>query len=117
MKAVYLAAILSFGVCRCAAAHAFLDHAEPAVGSQVTQAPTEVKIWFTEAVEPAFSEIQVQDADGHEVDCKDSHLDAKDNTLLIVSLPSISSGTYKVLWHVVASDTHHTQGDFKFSVK
>src|SRR6202011_73050 len=34
-------------------AHAFVDHAEPAVGSQIRSAPTQVKIWFTEKLEPA----------------------------------------------------------------
>jgi methionine-rich copper-binding protein CopC len=28
-------------------AHAFLDHAEPSVGSQVKSSPAQVKIWFT----------------------------------------------------------------------
>jgi copper resistance protein C len=102
---------------RCAWAHAFLDHADPKVGSTVSPAPVVVKIWFTEAVEPAFSAIEVHDASGNQVDKKDSHIDDKDPTLLIVSVPSLSAGTYKVTWHVVATDTHHTQGDFKFSVK
>ena len=38
-----------------ARAHAFLDHSEPKVGSEVAKAPTEVRIKFTQAVEPAFS--------------------------------------------------------------
>ena len=49
-------------------AHAFIDHAEPAVGSQIHGAPTQVKIWFTEKLEPALSKIQVFDTSGLEVD-------------------------------------------------
>ena len=49
-------------------AHAFVDHAEPAVGSQIHGAPTQVKIWFTEKLEPALSKIQVFDTSGLEVD-------------------------------------------------
>jgi hypothetical protein len=98
-------------------AHAFLDHAEPKVGSEVSPVPTSVKIWFTQKIEPAFSKIQVFDADGHEVDAKDCHLDDKDHSLLIVSLPKLGAGTYKVVWGVVSVDTHRTKGDFKFVVK
>jgi len=98
-------------------AHAFLDHADPKVGSTVDQPPTEVKITFTEEVEPAFSTITVSTSDDKQIDKKDTHLDDKDKKLLIVSLPALSPGTYKVHWHVVASDTHTTQGDFKFTVK
>ena len=36
-------------------AHAFVDHTEPAVGSQIHSVPSQVKIWFTEKLEPAFS--------------------------------------------------------------
>ena len=50
-----------------AGAHAFLDHASPAVGATVP-APREVSIWFTERVEPAFSGIEVTDAAGARVD-------------------------------------------------
>jgi hypothetical protein len=36
-------------------ARAFLDHAEPAVGSQINSSPAEVRIWFSERLEPALS--------------------------------------------------------------
>jgi len=98
-------------------AHAFLDHAEPKVGSTVTNSPTEVKIWFTQELEPAFSSIEVQNAQGKEVDKKDVHVDAKDKSLLEVSLPQLPAGTYTVAWHVVSVDTHRTQGHFEFTVK
>ncbi len=98
-------------------AHAFLDHAEPKVGSTVTNSPAEVKIWFTQEVEPAFSSVQVQDAQGLEVDKKDVHVDARDKMLLEVSLPQLSAGTYTVLWHVVSVDTHRTQGHFEFTIR
>jgi copper resistance protein C len=98
-------------------AHAFLDHAEPKVGSMVTNSPAEVKIWFTQNLEPAFSKLEVQDAQGEEVDKKDAHLDAKDKSLFLVSLPQLPAGTYTVIWHAVSVDTHKTQGRFEFIVK
>jgi hypothetical protein len=100
-----------------ASAHAFLDHADPKVGSSIDKPPTELKIWFTQEVEPAFSSITVSSDDDKQIDKKDSHPDDKDKKLLIVSLPDLPAGTYKVHWHVVAADTHTTQGDFKFTVK
>lgn len=98
-------------------AHAFLDHAEPRVGSTVTNSPAEVKIWFTQELEPAFSSIVVKNAQGKEVDKKDVHVSKKDKTLLEVSLPKLSAGNYTVIWHVVSVDTHRTQGRFEFIVK
>jgi methionine-rich copper-binding protein CopC len=86
-------------------AHAFLKDAEPRVGSTVQTSPSEIRIRFTENIEPAFSSIQVFDASGKEVDKRDLHLDRSDHALLQVSLPRMS-GIYKVVWRVVSVDTH-----------
>ena len=69
-------------------AHALIDHADPKVGSKVKTSPKEVRIWFTEKLEPAFSSIRVLDAQEKQVDKGDAHVDSKDPTLLIVSLPA-----------------------------
>ena len=98
-------------------AHAFLDHADPKVGSTVTGPPTELKIWFTQELEPAFSAVEVRDAQGRQVDKKQAHLNDKDKTEFIVPLAPLAPGIYTVTWHVVSVDTHKTQGHFVFTVK
>jgi hypothetical protein len=97
-------------------AHAFLDHADPKVGSTVTGSPSVVKAWFTEELEPAFSKIQVFDSQGKEVDKKDVKVDPADKSLMSVSVPKLPAGAYKVKWSAVAVDTHHTTGTFAFTV-
>ncbi len=112
-----LAALVFLAIQSSAWAHAFLDHADPKVGSTVTNSPAEVKAWFTQELEPVFSSLQVQDAQGKEVDKKDMHLDDKNKQLMIVSLPPLPPGTYTVVWHAVSVDTHRTQGKFQFTLK
>jgi methionine-rich copper-binding protein CopC len=97
-------------------AHAFLRDAEPGVGSTVQTSPNEVKIRFTENIEPAFSSIQVFDASNSQVDKRDVHLDRSNHALLRLSLPQLGVGTYKVVWRVVSVDTHVTNGSFTFRV-
>jgi copper resistance protein C len=97
-------------------AHAFLDRADPAVGSSVQMSPSEVRIRFTENIEPAVSSVQVFDASGKEVDKRDLHLDGSDHALLHISLPPLGVGTYKVTWRVVSVDTHVTNGNFTFQI-
>jgi copper resistance protein C len=97
-------------------AHAFLQSTEPGVGSTVQTSPSEVRIRFTENIEPALSSIQVFDASGKEVDKRDLHLDRSDQALMHVSLPRLGAGTYKVVWRVVSVDTHVTNGSFTFQV-
>jgi copper resistance protein C len=97
-------------------AHAFLKDANPGVGSTIQTSPSEVRIRFTENIEPAVSSIQVFDASGKEVDKHDLHLDRSDHALLHISLPQLGAGTYKVVWRIVSVDTHVTNGNFTFRV-
>ena len=99
-----------------AGAHAFLDHAIPAVGSALRSVPAIVSLWFTQELEPAFSTVSVVDQSGARVDAADAAVDAKDATLLHASLKPLPPGTYKVIWRVVSVDTHTTEGTFTFRV-
>ena len=99
-----------------AGAHAFLDHAAPAVGSTIHASPAQVNLWFTQALESAFSTAQVSDASGKRVDKGDSQLDRGDATLLTVSVPPLAPGRYRVRWRVLSVDTHVTEGDYTFDV-
>ena len=96
-----------------AQAHAFLDHASPRVGS-TGPAPSQLELWMTEELEPAFTKVQVFDAQGHEIDNKDARISG---ATMIVSLPKLGPGTYLVKWKAVATDTHKTTGTFKFTVQ
>ena len=111
-----IAAALALGGSVPALAHAFLDHAEPAVGRTVRPAPTTVRLWFTEKLEAAFSHAQVFDENGKQIDRGDCHVDPNDPTELVVSLPLLAPGTYKVVWRVVSVDTHVTNGQHTFKV-
>jgi copper resistance protein C len=115
MKRIVFFLILVAGSARLEA-HAFLKDAEPGVGSTIQTSPREVRIRFTEKIEPAVSSIQVFDASGKKVDKRDLHLDRSDHALLHLSLPRLGAGTYKVVWRVVSVDTHVTSGNFTFRV-
>jgi len=97
-------------------AHAFLKNSSPPVGSKVPVPPKAVIIDFTEGVEPAFSAIEVQDAQGRRVDEGHPHLVAGNQTRLAVDLPRLAPGEYKVTWHATSVDTHKTEGSFHFTV-
>jgi copper resistance protein C len=96
-----------------ASAHAFLDHAEPRVGSTVATAPREVSLSFTQQLEPAFSNAQVFDSSGARVDQGRAQVAG---SVMRVSIKALSPGTYKVRWKVLSVDTHTTEGAFIFRV-
>jgi len=98
-------------------AHAFLVRGEPRVGSKVNKAPAEVRVWFSETVQANASNIQVFDVSGKQVDKRDTHPDGANHAILCISLiPTLTSGTYKVVWRVTSMDTHVTGGDFHFQI-
>lgn len=99
-----------------ARAHAFLDHAEPKVGSKVASSPATIQVWFSQKLVVAFSDLQVFDAAGKEVDKRDQKLGGSDPALLSVSVPPLKPGKYKVIWRAASVDTHVTHGDFTFEV-
>ncbi len=86
------------------------------MGSQIHRAPTQVKIWFTEKLESALSKIEVFDASGREIDKRDVKIDPSNTALLMVSLPELKPGNYKVMWRAVSVDTHVTTGNFTFAL-
>lgn len=102
--------------CLAAQAHPLLDRAQPRVGSTVRSAPAEVRLWFTEPLEPAFSTVHVVDAQGRSVDAGRAQVDAHDPVLLHVPLTKLAPGEYTAAWRAVSVDTHVTEGRFTFRV-
>jgi methionine-rich copper-binding protein CopC len=94
-------------------AHAFLDHAEPRVGSTVATAPREVSLTFTQNLEPAFSSVTVTDANGAQVSQGKAQISG---STMRVGLKALGPGSYKVRWRALSVDTHTTEGAFSFQV-
>jgi copper resistance protein C len=115
-RAIGLALALVALFAASAGAHAFLDRAEPRVGSTVKAQPSEVKLWFTGALEPAYSRVEVLDGSGKRVDRGDAAVDASSRDLMRVSVPPLAPGRYKVVWRALSVDTHITEGSFEFKV-
>jgi methionine-rich copper-binding protein CopC len=96
-----------------AAAHAFLDHANPRVGSTVSSPPRELTLWFTQNLEAAFSGAMVTNAAGQRIDTGGAHVSGNQ---MSVGLRPGGTGTYHVRWKVLSVDTHTTDGNFTFRV-
>jgi copper resistance protein C len=99
-----------------ALAHAFLNEATPLVGGTVPAAPKEIRLTFTEAIEPRFSGIDVTTGDGQAIPTKPAVVDPENDRQLVLRLPPLAPGRYRVRWHVVSVDTHRTEGEYNFTV-
>jgi hypothetical protein len=108
---------VAIGAVPSAWAHAFLDHASPAVGSSVPASPPIVTLWFTQDLEPAFSGVTVTNEAGQRVDLGNIQSPQGSPAELQIGLKPLPPGTYLVSWHVVSVDTHPTEGTFTFDIK
>ena len=97
-----------------ARAHAMLDRASPRVGSVVTSAPEEVRLWFTQALEPRFSRAELRSAAGAVV--ASGTVERGSPRELAIRVRALAPGKYKVIWKVISIDSHRTAGDFSFEV-
>jgi hypothetical protein len=97
-------------------AHALLQKAVPPVGGTVTASPKEIRIKFSEGVEPRFSGITLATEAGVAQPTGKPGVDPADDSVLIVTIGQpLKPGVYTVTWHAVSVDTHKTQGGFNFT--
>lgn len=99
------------------AAHALPVRSDPAANAVLRVPPSQVRIWFTDALVSTTSRILVENAQNQEVDRRDSIVSRTDPREITVSLPRLPAGTYTVLWVAQSTDDGHvTTGSFVFSI-
>jgi copper transport protein len=98
-------------------AHALLLAAEPPENGVLAQSPGAIQLWFTEPVEPNFTEVVLRAADGSVQQTGKPNRDLSDPAYVSVSLPALREGVYSVTWKVLSQlDGHITNGTYAFAV-
>ena len=111
------AAVALMALCGDACAHALLEKSEPARRAALSRPPAQVRLWFNERLEPAFSTVSVLDASGKPVTREKASVDAENPKRVELRLPALIPGTYTVKYKVLSVDGHTVNASFQFSVK
>jgi len=116
--AVPLALCLTLLFPAIASAHAILLRSDPAKDSVLSIAPKQVRMWYSEALNPAFSTAVVVNGENKRVDNRDAHVSSSDQTEMDVTLqPNLPPAVYIVIWRTdSAADGHILRGSFIFSI-
>ena len=85
--------------------------------SKLKRAPDEVKLYFSERLESAYSSVRVLNDRDVQVDRGDSRVDRSNPALLRATLPPLPPGRYKVMWRVLSIDADVTEGNFTFRIE
>jgi copper transport protein len=97
-------------------AHAALLKTVPEASRTINQAPPEVRLTYSEPVEPRFAIVSVTDAAGRQVTSgKPSAAPGAPQTL-VTPLRRVPEGWYLVFWRVISADGHPVRGAFTFAV-
>jgi copper transport protein len=100
-----------------ASAHAFLTRSEPAPGAVVTSPPTEVRLFFDEAVKPAKTLVS-RGGGPSAVAGKPFVPAGHPNEIVIPLRHDLGSGPYAVNWSEIdAEDGHVISGAFVFAIR
>ncbi len=108
-------------------AHALLDHSDPARDAVLTNPPSQVRMWFTESLNPSFSTAYVINAaqsnvkdviDPHNhLDNADVHVSPDNAQEMDLSLKLLPPGVYAVIYRTQSADDGHiASGNFIFKI-
>jgi copper transport protein len=106
---------LLFGLRATAFAHATLVRAEPAVGSRLAACPSQVRLLFSEELEPSLARISIVGADGRSTVLAVSG-DPRDVHAVVAPVDCLGGGAYRVTWRVVSADGHPVGGTYGFAI-
>jgi copper transport protein len=118
LVALLFAACLALVLPGTSEAQAALLRSDPAQGAVLPVAPDQVRMWFSEALNPSFSTAVVESAANKRVDYQDAHISSNDAGEMDLNLqPNLPPAVYVVVWRTVsAADGHILSGSFRFTV-
>ena len=100
-----------------AAAHPRFVESTPVRGAKLTAAPKEVRVTFSEGVDPRESEFELFDAAGKSLPAGALRGDPKNPRAIVMSMPrKLAPGAYQVRWRVAAAGHASTPGRLSFEV-
>jgi copper transport protein len=97
-------------------AHAALLRTVPEASRTINSAPPEVRLTYSEPIEPRFAIVSVTDAAGAQVTNGEPASAAGSPQTLVVPLKRVPEGWYLVFWRVISADGHPVRGAFTFAV-
>jgi copper transport protein len=99
------------------AAHAVLESASPAQGSEVDSAPAAVSLTFGEAVTVDRASLRVLTPSGARADNGDVvHPNGAASQVSVGLQQDLPRGSYTVVWRVISADSHPVSGTYSFGL-
>lgn len=112
---IAVAVVAAVTIASPALAHSFLVEATPSSKDHVSASPKTIKLRFGGGVEPPYSKITVENAEGKVL--ADGSIGKPDKPReLSVDSPELAPGRYVVRYRVLSTDGHIVEGNYEFTV-
>jgi len=99
-------------------AHAILIRSDPTQGAVLRIPPKQVRLWFSEAIDPQLSTAQVVTPTDQQAGPQQARMPSAESSEIVVTLSSrLVPGIYVVMYRTVSTDDGHIEsGSFSFTV-
>lgn len=117
MRALTLAILLMAVIlsAKTSDAHAVAGYTDPPPGTRLSEPPAELRVLFTENIDPAATRLTLIDQDGQAVIVPDTIVEPPRTAF--VRLPPLPPGGYLAKWQTLSTaDGHSTSGSWSFVV-
>ena len=114
--ALLVAFVVALAVPALAQGHATLLATQPQASGVLSQPPTQVRLTYSEHIEPRFAVISVTDAGGNQEIAGSPARRARRRELDLRPVKPLTQGWYLVWWRVISADGHPVRGAFTFAV-
>ena len=97
--------------------HTRLTKSSPGADETVAAAPAQIRLWFSEPVEVAFSSITLEKADSTVIAKLVVAATDDPKSIAAPNQGTLAPATYIVVWKTTAKDGHPAKGQFRFTYK
>ena len=97
-------------------AHAALLRTFPSASGVQNAQPHEVRLTYSEAVEPRFAIVSVTNAGGTQQTTGRPARSTADRDTLVTPVKTLAQGWYLVFWRAISADGHPVRGAFTFAI-
>ncbi|TVP80260.1 MAG: copper resistance protein CopC [Gemmatimonadales bacterium] len=97
--------------------HLELRDSDPKADSTIVEAPSEVRLFFSEPPQMHGTSVRLVTEDEELVETTDAVADEEDPRQVFITPGedvTLEDGTYTVMWRVIAQDGHAQRGEFVF---
>ena len=98
-------------------AHASLVKSDPPRRASLSESPSQIQLWFNEEIEAAYASVKVLDSSEKSVSAAEPKAVQDDPKSVVLALPTLAPGSYKVQFRVLSIDGHVVESSYGFRIK